>query len=67
MAKPDLDVKITVEQTVHGVIADALNYIAAEFGIRINEIRADWVDTSTMDEKKMSVSTLEMKTTTNQF
>lgn len=58
------DIKVTIEQAIHKTVADLLQKIADEYGIRIEQISARWIDASTVGEDRAIVREVELQTLT---
>lgn len=45
-------ITVAVESAIHDGIADVLSRIEREFGIVVDEVRAEWIDVSTDGEPR---------------
>jgi hypothetical protein len=60
----DLEVKLTIERMIHDGVADVLRQIETDHGIVVEEIFAEWVDISTMEQPRAVLRTLAIRTST---
>lgn len=52
------DIKVTVEAAIHGGFRKAIQEIADEYGVFIDEVRVQWVETSTHEKRSASIHSL---------
>lgn len=50
------DIKVTVEAAIHGGFRKAIQEIADEYGVFIDEVRVTWIETSSAFEDKRTAS-----------
>lgn len=59
-----IDVKIAVEQALHKAIKNTAEAALEEYGIYLNTVIIDWVDTSTTTGRSGLIASIEISTTT---
>ena len=60
----DLKMAVSVEKAIHSALQEALQNIWDKFGVRVDDLSADWVNVSSPAEPKMMLTGINMRTTT---
>lgn len=60
----ELKMKVSVEKAIHSSLQDILQKIWDEFGVRVDDLSADWIDVSSPVEPEMRLTGINMRTTT---
>lgn len=65
MSENKIDVTVSVEASLHAAMANVLQQIADEHGVRITEVDVIWRDYSTKDGPSVRAVVLKMVTMTS--
>lgn len=59
------DVTVTVEQIAHSAIAGILEYIEKQHGLRVDAVRVEWRDITTMESTKREIVSIQVTSTSH--
>jgi hypothetical protein len=64
MAKPDLEVKVSIEKAIHVGLQTVFQEIWDEHQICVKSVKTDWLDASGPGHPSMQLLSLDLVTTT---
>lgn len=63
----DGQVKVSIEAAVHNTIAEVVQSIFNQYGVRVDSIGVQWIDKSTCNDEKHMVKSVSMVTQKGRF